>query len=371
MKLSIAILATAASATQLKEYEVQEAYFNDKLDEIAWPATRSNKQWHDCGEKPQKPFGAQDVACNGDTCRAICPLGSRNSGRWKIKCGNNNQWSHSKFGTCVTCPDITDEIRNVIEAENGVMVQQDIFDPPRKGAIKRTSFFCGKDTDSLTIKEKLFVQGGIHRHVKCMCKNGQNGDPAWKKSCGWEWRGQPFSKSDVNNAVSCDTKSKYCQLDESMNFGKKYRYQKVDSSANFKNYFRISSDFSNDIHLGFSNGHNGHDDAKWEIVIGGWHATKHVIRNGNQTPTYGLVSEATNQAEFNQLRNDFIVQVTDGRIAVYKSDSGRKGDVVIQWNDRKIKKSELNTLVASAGGPDWYKGDAKAGNIQFNGVGCM
>ena len=156
-----------------------------------------------------------------------------------------------------------------------------------------------------------------------------------------------------------------------MDFDEKYRYRKVDSAAHFKNYFRISSDFSNDIHLGFSNGHNGHDDAKWEIVIGGWHATKHVIRNGNQSPIGGLASASTNQAEFNQLRNDFIVQVTDGRIAVYKSESGRKGDVVIQLNDQKIIKSKLNTLVASGGQSDWYKNGAKAGNIQFNGVGCM
>ena len=369
MKLSIAILATAASATQLKEYEVQEAYFND--EPIVSPASRSNKQWHDCGEKPPTPAGAQDVVCDGAWCRAICPLGSKNSGRWQIKCNTNNKWAHSKFGPCVTCPDITDEIRNIIEAENGVMAQQDILPPKKGGNVKRTSFFCGKDTDSLTIKEKLFVQGGKHRHVMCKCKNGQNGDPKWKKSCGWEWKGQPFSKSDVNNAVSCDTKTKYCELDKRMDFPEKYNYQKVDSAAHFKDYFRFSSDFSNDIVLGFSDGFNGHDDSKWEVVIGGWFADRHVIRFGNQTPDQGLVRVFTTPTKFNELRKDFIVQVIDGQIAVYKSDSGRKGDVVMKLNDSRIKKSELNTLVATGGRKEWYRNGGGAGYIQFNGVGCI
>ena len=364
MKLSIALLATAASAAGLKEYEVQELYFND--EPIVSPATRSNKQWHECGEKPQKPTDAHDVQCSGAWCRAICPLGSRNSGRWRIKCMANNTWSASKFGSCVTCPDLTNELRNVIEANNGVAYQQDILSG-KGNLVKNTQFFCGKDTDSLTIKGKLFVQGGIKRNVKCQCKKGRNGDPKWKKSCGWEWMGQPFTKSDVNNAVSCDTKSKYCKLDEKMDFPLKYNYKKVDSAAHFKDYFRISSDFKNNIHLGFSNGFNNHDDEKWEIVIGGWFATKHVIRNGNQVPKNGLVSQETTKAAYEQLREDFIVQVTDGSIAVYQSDSGRKGALVIELNDQKIKKSELNTLVASGGSPYW----GGKGYIQFNGVGCI
>ena len=278
----------------------------------------------------------------------------------------DNTSSASKFGSCVTCPDLTNELRNVIEANNGVAYQQDILSG-KGNLVKKTQFFCGKDTDSLTIKDKLFVQGGVKRDVKCQCKKGRNGDPKWKKSCGWEWKGQPFTKSDVNNAVSCDTKSKYCKLDENMDFPLKYKYQKVDSAAHFKDYFQISSNFGNNIHLGFSDGFNGHDDAKWEIVIGGWFATKHVIREGNQVPKNGLVSEDTTKTAYEQLREDFIVQVTDGSIAVYQSDSGRKGAVVIELNDQRIKKSELNTLVASGGSPYWG-GD---GYIQFIGVGCI
>jgi len=366
MKLSIALLATAASAA-LKEYEVQEMYFND--EEII-EATRSNKQWHDCGEKPAKPAGAHDVACSGPVCRAICPLGSRNSGRWKITCQADNTWSATKFGPCASCPDLTKELRNVIEAENGVAYQQNILSGSGH-RVMNTQFFCGKDTDSLTIKGKLFEQGGRKRNVVCKCKSGQNPLAPWEKSCGWYWRGQPFTKADVNNAVSCDTKEKYCNLNEKMTFDEKYRYQKVDSAANFKDYFRISSNFDNDIHLGFSNGFNGHDDAKWEIVLGGWHAEKHVIRYGNQTPDEGLVSERTSQFQYDQLKKDFIVQVVDHNIAVYMSTvSGQKGELIIDWTDKRIKKSELNTLVASGGASGWYKEGKKAGTIQFNGVGC-
>lgn len=364
MKLSIGILAAAASATGLKEYQVQEAYFND--EPIVSPATRSNKQWHDCGEKPPTPTGGHDVACSGAYCHAICPLGARNSGRWKIKCNANNQWSHTKFAPCVTCPDLTNELRAVIEADNGVAYQQDIL-VGRGQKTKLTQFFCGKDTDSLTIKDNLFVQGGVKRNVVCQCRKGQNGDPKWKKSCGWEWRGEPFSKSDVNNAVSCDTKSKYCALDENMTFPLRYKYQKVDSAAHFKDYFRISSNFDNDIHLGFSDGYNNHDDAKWEIVIGGWFGKKHVIRYGNQEPKNGLVNQVTTKTAYDQLKEDFIVQVTDGKIAVYQSNSGRKGALVIELNDQRIKKSKLNTLVASGGKPAW----GGEGYIQFNGVGCI
>ena len=93
----------------------------------------------------------------------------------------------------------------------------------------------------------------------------------------------------------------------------------------------------------------------------------HVIRDGNQTPLQGLVNKPTDQWEFNQLRKDFIVQVTDGNIAVYKSDSGRKGALVIELNDQRIKNQyprRIKTL-DSRGSSDWYKNGRSAGNIQL------
>ena len=113
----------------------------------------------------------------------------------------------------------------------------------------------------------------------------------------------------------------------------------------------------------FSDGFNGHADNKWEIVIGGWNASKHVIRDGNQTPIGGLVSKLTTPEDYDQLKKDFIVQVTDGNISVYSSKFGSKGNLVIELNDQRIKKSKLNTLVASGG---WYR----YGNLRFRGVGC-
>ena len=146
-----------------------------------------------------------------------------------------------------------------------------------------------------------------------------------------------------------------------MTFSTKYNYQKVDGAAHFKDYFRISSNFGNDIHLGLSDGFNGHEDDKWEIVIGGWKGGKHAIRDGNQAQN--LVSKSTNPSEFNLLKKDFILQVTDGKIAVYQSDSGRKGIRVMELNDQRIKKSKLNTLVASGG--HWPLNGS--GEIHFRG----
>ena len=38
--------------------------------------------------------------------------------------------------------------------------------------------------------------------MKCLCKNGQNGDPSWKKSCSWSFNDAPWSASDVKR-VQC------------------------------------------------------------------------------------------------------------------------------------------------------------------------
>ena len=65
--------------------------------------------------------------------------------------------------------------------------------------------------------------------------------------------------------------------------------------------------------------------------------------------------------EFEQLRDDFIVEVTDGNIAIYSSVFGRKIDLVIELNDDRIKKSELDTIVASGG----FGG---SGNMHIRGV---
>ena len=68
--------------------------------------------------------------------------------------------------------------------------------------------------------------------------------------------------------------------------------------------------------------------------------------------------------EFDQLKNDFIVQVTDGNIGIYFSNLGAKGDLVLQLNDDRINKSILDTLVVTGG----YKG---SGNIRVRGVQSM
>ena len=202
MKLSIALIASTVYA-RMKETEVQDAYFAGEDIILSNPAARSNKQWHDCGEAPPLPDNARAVKCSDDKCAAVCPIGWRSQGRWTIKCKADNTWAHSKFSPCVTCPSMSDQLDKVVEAESGVSFQEIMH---KKQNLPWTQFFCGADTKSLIIKDKLFKKGSAKRNVKCICKNGRNGDPAWKKSCDWEFRGKPWSPSDVND-VQCKMKT--------------------------------------------------------------------------------------------------------------------------------------------------------------------
>ena len=148
MKISLTLLAATSTAKGgMKEWEVQNAFFND--EEILLSNTRSNKQWHDCGKPPSNPANAHSVKCVGNTCIAVCPIGWRSQGRWKIKCKANNTWSASKFSPCVTCPDMSDELEEV--GNRGVQFQS-IFDTRNKH-IKQ--FFCGDNTASLEIKVRI------------------------------------------------------------------------------------------------------------------------------------------------------------------------------------------------------------------------
>ena len=44
--------------------------------------------------------------------------------------------------------------------------------------------------------------------MKCLCKNGQNGDPSWKKSCSWSFNDAPWSASDLKGVQCKATQSK-------------------------------------------------------------------------------------------------------------------------------------------------------------------
>ena len=199
MKLSVLVSAAVATEKtwQTKEWQVQDAYFAEEEIVLQDPKIRSNRQWHDCGDKPPTPENGRDVRCSGTVCAAVCPIGWRSQGRWKIKCQADNTWSHSKFSPCITCPDMSNELDEIVEAEIGAVAQR-IF---RKN-LPVAQFFCGKSTDQLTVKNHTFKNGGQKRDVKCLCKNGQNGDPTWKKSCSWSWKGETWYPSDVKS-VTC------------------------------------------------------------------------------------------------------------------------------------------------------------------------
>ena len=67
-------------------------------------------------------------------------------------------------------------------------------------------FFCGKSSDQLVMGDRLFQKGGQKKNVKCLCKNGQNGDPEWKKSCSWDFRGDVWTAEDFET-VACKDQS--------------------------------------------------------------------------------------------------------------------------------------------------------------------
>ena len=151
MKISVPLLiATATAKSGMKEWEVQNAYFAEEEIILSDSNMRSNKQWHDCGEAPPTPLNGQGVTCAGNTCFAVCPIGWRSQGRWKIKCKANNTWKHSKFSPCITCPDMSDELKQA--GKRGVQ-SQSIVD---KRNYPITQFFCGDNTNWLGMKVRIY-----------------------------------------------------------------------------------------------------------------------------------------------------------------------------------------------------------------------
>lgn len=67
----------------------------------------------------------------------------------------------------------------------------------------------------------------------------------------------------------------------------------MGGNAQIYNFFQIEApDFVRNIFIGFSNAFNGHNDDKWEILLGGWGGKKHVIRYGNRSPTLASKSNS-------------------------------------------------------------------------------
>jgi len=195
MKLSIILAATVtADKFHKKEWEVQDAYFADQEVILSDPAIRSNKQWHECGDKPALAQNGRDVKCWGAYCASVCPQGYRSQGRWKIKCKADNTWAHSRFSPCISCPSMDAETANINAQVQNIFVKN----------LPVTQFFCGDSSDQLTMNGQLFKNGGKKRSVKCMCRNGQNGDPAWKKSCSWEFQDQPWEVAYSANVMCYD-----------------------------------------------------------------------------------------------------------------------------------------------------------------------
>ena len=67
-------------------------------------------------------------------------------------------------------------------------------------------FFCGEGRNAvLDFMGQKYNNGGAKRNAKCLCKNGQNGDPWWKKSCDWYHKQDQFQSADVAD-ITCTSK---------------------------------------------------------------------------------------------------------------------------------------------------------------------
>ena len=70
------------------------------------------------------------------------------------------------------------------------------------------------------------------------------------------------------------------------------------------------------------------------------------------------------RTEFERQRTDFIIRIKDGNIAIYLSEMGMIGALVLELNDQRIIKSELNTIVAAGGGAGWES----SGDLRVRGI---
>ena len=153
-------------------------------------------------------------------------------------------------------------------------------------------------------------------------------------------------------------------MDETRFLENEYYHQSIDlGNAHEKAYFHISAPDLINLHIGFSNGYTDHNDAKWEAIAGGANGIEFVIRKRNWPK--GIIyarNRYPDRTKWEEVRDNFAVQVRDGNIAIYSADSdGIKKEMLAEWNDDTIVKSDLNTLTMAAG----FGG---SGNVRIRGV---
>ena len=123
-------------------------------------------------------------------------------------------------------------------------------------------------------------------------------------------------------------------------------YQVAFENADHYRRFKIDgSEFTHDITLGLSK-FGESSGQKFEVVIGGWVGTGSIIRNRTSDDEFtDLIPHATHsREEFDNFKNDIELIATDGQIIVKAN-----GNVLMQYEDSSIKKSELKYLLATGG----------------------
>ena len=88
----------------------------------------------------------------------------------------------------------------------------------------------------------------------------------------------------------------------------------------------MRADFTNDLHIGFS-ASDGHNDKKWEIVIGGWNGGASVIRSQNQGRNF--ITQTHTKAEFDGFKYNLQVKKINRIFCLYKDLSLSSQDFLI------------------------------------------
>jgi len=143
--------------------------------------------------------------------------------------------------------------------ERGVQHQSIVTDKN----VAVTQLFCGKSDEWLRMMDVWYKAAGTKKNVKCLCKNGQNGDPSWKKSCSWSFNEKKFQPGYLNEVT--------CKPAEAAG-NKIYRYERVYSDLVVYPHYELNIDLNLDDnpHKEWSNIIAFHDPSQPSVTDNGY-----------------------------------------------------------------------------------------------------
>ena len=285
-------------------------------------------------------------------------------------CFGPNGWNHTQWEGCMTCEDVgtytTDDCEQYFEdlfVYNACLTNcfgSDELEPTTTTATTETTSTATTTTTGEECWGKVMPEQSCGYGSVCFGPGGWNDTYNDWEGCATCDDIGIFSVLDCMMYLENGVEDMYhgCMIncfggDDSANLNPTldniYAYEVIlDNASDYMEFRFQAPEFTNDIHLGFS-GSPGHDDPKWEIVIGGWYGTRSVIRTANQHPHLGVATVVHPREVYDELRKEFFVKVQDGRIAIHHSENGLMGEVFMEYKSTNIVKDQLPFLLASGG----------------------